>query len=153
MSKITFENQIKTENNEIQIAEKRYRILAFIIDFCIYEIIVFILGLLFGTPLKDEVGYNLNGLPALGAIIIGIFLWPISEVTWGQTIGKRILDLKVVSNDFTPIGIKQAFSRFFLGIIDFIFLIGIIIATNNKQNKRVGDLVANTIVIRFKKIR
>lgn len=94
---------------------------------------------------------NLNGLPALGMMIIGIFLWPMSEGVFGQTIGKRMLNLKVVTDNYQPIGIGQAFGRFFLGFIDYIFLIGIIVAANNKQNKRIGDLVANTIVIRTKK--
>jgi uncharacterized RDD family membrane protein YckC len=62
-----------------------------------------------------------------------------------------MLDLKVVTNEFKPIGIGQAFGRFFLGFIDYIFLIGLIIAATNKQNKRIGDMAANTIVVRTKK--
>ena len=151
MTEITIENQIETQNSGFEIAKKRYRILAFIIDFYIFGIIGFILGFFFGTPLEDEVGYNLNGLPAFGMFLIGFFLWPISEGIWGQTIGKRFLNLKVVTNEFKSIGIRQAFGRFFLGFIDYIFLIGLIIAANNKQNKRIGDLAANTIVVRTKK--
>ena len=139
------------ESRGIEIAKKRHRILAFIIDFYIFGIIGFILGFLFGTPSQDEIGYSLNGLPAFGMMLIGFFLWPISEGICGQTIGKRFLNLKVVSNDFKRIGIGQAFGRFFLGFIDYIFLTGIIVAANNKQNKRIGDLLANTIVIRTKK--
>lgn len=79
MTEITIENQIETQNSGFEIAKKRYRILAFIIDFYIFGIIGFILGFFFGTPLEDEVGYNLNGLPAFGMFLIGFFLWPISE--------------------------------------------------------------------------
>ena len=61
------------------------------------------------------------------------------------------MDLKAVTNDLKPIGIGQAFGRFFMGFIDYMFLIGLIIAATNKQNKRIGDMVANTIVIRTKK--
>ena len=50
--------------------------------------------------------------------------------------------------NYKPIGIGQALGRFLLGFIDYMFLIGIIIAANNKQNKRIGDLAANTIVVR-----
>lgn len=151
MTEITIEKHIKTHNSGFEIAKKRYRILAFIIDFYILGIIGFVLGFYFGIPLEDEVGYSLNGLPALGMGLIGFFLWPISEGIWGQTIGKRLLNLKVVTNEYKPIRIGQAFGRFFLGFIDYIFLIGLIIAVNNKQNKRIGDLVANTIVIRARK--
>ena len=85
---------------EFEISKKRFRIIAFIIDFYIYGIIGFILGIFFGTPLEDEIGFNLNGLPAFAMMLIGLFLWPISEAIWGQTIGKRILKLKVLTEDF-----------------------------------------------------
>ena len=150
MTEITIENQIETQNSGFEIAKKRYRIGAFLIDFFIYWLIGMIIGIFFGTP-NDEGGFSFNGLPAFGMFLIGFFLWPISEGIWGQTIGKRFLDLKVVTNEFEPIGIGQAFGRFFLGFIDYIFLIGLIIASTNKQNKRIGDLAANTIVVRTKK--
>jgi len=148
MSEITIENQTETQKNGFEIAKKRSRIGAFLIDFFIFWLIAMILGIFFGEPLEDEVGFHMTGLPAFGMMVFGLLMWPISEGIWGQTIGKRILDLKVLSNDFKPIGIGQAFGRFFLGFIDYIFLIGIIIAANNKQNKRIGDYAANTIVIR-----
>ena len=151
MTEITIERKTETQNNGIEIAKKRFRILAFFIDFHIYGIIGFIIGFFFGTPLEDEIGFSLNGLPGIGMMFIGLFLWPISEGIWGQTIGKRILNLKVLNDNYKQIGMGQAFGRFFLGFIDYIFLIGIIIAANNKQNKRIGDLAANTIVVRTKK--
>ena len=150
MTEITIENQIETQNSGFENAKKRYRIGAFLIDFFIYWLIGMIIGLFFGTP-NGEGGFNFNGLPAFGMFLIGFILWPISEGIWGQTIGKRLLDLKVVTNEFKPIGIGQAFGRFFLAFIDYIFLIGLIIASANKQNKRIGDLAANTIVVRIKK--
>jgi len=144
------ENHIETQNSEIKIAKKRYRIGAFLIDFFIYWLIGMVIGIFFGTP-NNEGGFSYEGLPAFGMFLIGFFLWPISEGIWGQTIGKRFLDLKVVTDNYKPIGIGQAFGRFFLGIIDSMFLIGLIIAANNKRNKRIGDLAVNTIVIRTKK--
>lgn len=135
----------------MKIAKNRYRIGAFFIDAIILSIISIIIGVFFGTPLENEIGYELNGLPGLGMMIIVFFLWPISEGIWGQTIGKRLFDLKVVNDNFEQIEIRQAFGRFFLGFIDYMFFIGLIIAKVNKQNKRIGDLGANTIVVRIKK--
>ena len=151
MTEITIENHIETKKNGIKIAKNRYRIGAFFIDIIIFSIISMIVGVFFGTPLENEIGYNLNGLPGLGMMVILFFLWPISEGIWGQTIGKRMLDLKVVNDNYEQIGIGQAFGRFFLGIIDYMFFIGLIIATINKRNKRIGDLGANTIVVRIEK--
>ena len=148
MTEIAIENQTETQNSGIEIAKKRYRILAFFIDFFIFWLIAMILGIFFGEPLEDEIGFHMTGLPAFGMMVFGLLIWPISEGIWGQTIGKRILDLKVVTDDYKQIGIGQALGRFLLGFIDYMFLIGIIISANNKQNKRIGDLAANTIVIR-----
>lgn len=138
---------IATEKSRI--AKKRYRILASFIDFLILWSILMILGYFFGTPLRGELGYGITGLPTLFLILSAIFLWPISEAIWGQTIGKRIIGLKVTDINHNPIGMKKAFIRFFWGCIDCIFLIGLIIALNNKDNKRIGDLIAGTIVLKL----
>ncbi len=144
--------EFKSENGEIVgIAKKRNRVLAFLIDFFIFWLLGMVIGIFFGTPDKEELGFNLNGLPALGMFLFGFFLWPISEGVFGKTIGKRFLNLEVVSNNYESIGIGQAFVRFFLGFIDYIFLIGLIIASTNKQNKRIGDMVANTVVVKRSK--
>ena len=148
MTSINLEEGIEFDRRGFEISEKRYRVLAFWIDFSIYVIIGYILGLFFGTN-NGEGGFTLNGLPAFVMFLIGFFLWPISEGIWGQTIGKRLLDLKVVTNEFKPIGIRKAFIRFFFGFIDYSFLIGLIIAAINKQNKRIGDLVAETLVVKI----
>ncbi|WP_421804447.1 RDD family protein [Flagellimonas sp.] len=134
----------------MEIAKKRIRIGAFLIDIFIFWSIAMIVGIFYGTPHEEGIGYSLNGLPALVMFLVGFFLWPISEGIWGRTIGKRLLNLKVVTDDFEPIGMGQEFGRFILGFLDYIFLIGLIIATTNKQNKRIGDIAAKTIVVNTK---
>lgn len=134
----------------MEIAKKRTRIGAFLIDIFIFWSIAMIVGIFYGTPHEEGLGYSLNGFPALVMFLVGFFLWPISEGIWGKTIGKRLLNLKVVTDDFEPIVMGQAFGRFILGFLDYIFLIGLIIASTNKQNKRIGDLAAKTIVVNTK---
>ncbi|CAM1357657.1 RDD family protein [Tenacibaculum halocynthiae] len=126
------------------------RILAFLIDFFIFWILTLILGMFFGEPLENEIGLSFNGLPVLGVILFAFLLWPISEGITGQTIGKRILSIKVINKEYRPIGIGPAFGRFFFGIFDLMSLIGIIIALINKKNQRIGDIVACTIVVNTK---
>jgi len=118
------------------------------VDMFIFWLLGMVLGIFFGQRIEGEFGYSLNGLPALMLIFFGFFHWPISEGLFGQTLGKRFFDLKVVKDNCEPIGMKQAWGRFFLGFIDYIFLMGIIIAITNKQNKRIGDMVARTIVVK-----
>ncbi|WP_405605465.1 RDD family protein [Polaribacter sp. Asnod1-A03] len=124
------------------------RILATIIDFFIYYFSGVILGLLFYPNNENIFSYNLEGISALISFSIMFFLWPISEGLWGQTIGKRLLDIKVVSKKNEPINMGQAFIRFLLGIVDFMFLIGIIVAAVSKDNQRIGDAAAKTFVIK-----
>lgn len=126
------------------------RILAFLIDFLIYYLLGVILGLIFDTQNDSVFSYNLEGIPALINLCFFFFLWPISEGIWGQTIGKRFLDIKVVTKRNESINMGQAFGRFFLGFIDFFLLIGIIVAAVNKDNQRIGDAAAGTFVIKSK---
>lgn len=138
------------EKNKVVLAKIRYRVLAFCIDFFAFWLIGMVIGILYGTPHEEGIGFSLNGLPALVMFLFGFIIWPISEGIYGKTIGKGFLNIKVVTDNYEPIGIGQAFIRFFLGFVDYIFLIGIIIAADNKQNKRIGDIVAKTLVIKSK---
>ena len=125
MTEITIENQTITLNCGSEITKKRYRISAFLIIWLIRMTI----GIFFGTPHEEGIGYR---CPAFSWMCSGLFLWPISEGIWGQTIGKRIMDLKVVTNDLKPIRIRQTFGYIFLGFIDYMLLIGLIITATNK---------------------
>lgn len=134
--------------NGFQIAQKRTRIIAFLADLCIFCAIGMVLGLFFGEPIEG-IGFELTGIPALVMMLIGFFLWPISEGIWGQTLGKRMLNIKVVTDHYEPIDITASITRYILGFIDYILLIGIIVASSNRMNKRIGDMAANTIVIQM----
>ncbi len=138
------------EENRIEIAQKRYRVLAFIIDFFVFWLIGMVLGMFFGTPNDEGFGFNLNGLPALVMFLFGFFIWPISEGLFGQTIGKKLMKIEVVSNSNARVSMGQTFVRFFFGFIDYIFLIGLIIASTDKNNRRIGDMVAKTLVVKQK---
>lgn len=131
-----------------KLAQNRYRVLAFLIDFFIFCLIGVVIGQFYGDQPEGEIGFELNGLPALILFGFGFLLWPISEGLFGKTIGKRIFRLKVVSENYQDINIGHAFVRFFLGFVDYMLLIGLIIASNNKKKQRIGDLVAKTIVIK-----
>lgn len=136
--------------NTFEIAQKRTRILAFLIDFVIYTTIVVVLVYFFGGTLEDTFGFRLNVLATLAILFIGFFLWPISEGLWGQTIGKRVFKLKVFSDEYKPIEMGAAVIRSLIGFIDCILFIGIIVATTNDKNKRIGDMLASTFVVQIK---
>lgn len=69
----------------------------------------------------------------------------------GQTPGKMILRLKVTKTDGTAISLGQHFLRWLLRPIDFFpFLggVGIFVILYSKKKQRIGDLAADTIVVK-----
>lgn len=142
--------EFENYNVKLEKASIGRRIGASIIDFFIYYLSGVVLGLFFDTQNDGVFSYHLEGFPALISFCFMFFLWPISEGIWGQTIGKRLLDIKVVNRKNETINLGQSFIRFFLGFIDFILLIGIIVAAANKDNQRIGDAAAGTFVVKSK---
>lgn len=136
--------------NVLEKASVGRRIFASIIDFIIFYFVCILLALLTDSSTESVFSFHLEGLPAFIAFLMMLFFWPVSEGLFGQTIGKRTMDVKVVSKNKSKISFGQAFGRFFLGIFDFMILIGIIIALVNKENQRIGDLATGTFVVKSK---
>ncbi|TAF05936.1 MAG: RDD family protein [Nostocales cyanobacterium] len=70
------------------------------------------------------------------------------ETVWqGQTPGKRIAKIRVVRDDGRPVSLQQASLRALLRPLDETLFIGAFFIMFSKSEKRLGDLVAGTIVI------
>ncbi len=79
-------------------------------------------------------------------VYVGYFV--IFESIWrGQTPGKRFTRIRVIQDNGRQAGIGQAVLRSILRPVDDIFFIGILMIMLGKQEKRIGDWVAGTIVI------
>ena len=94
-----------------------------------------------------------------GAILINFgYLIAMETLTRGRTVGAYALGLRVVRDDGGAIRFRQALMRglAFWGV-DFAiwtgFCGGLICAAVNQQSKRLGDLMAGTIVIRTRSPR
>ena len=57
----------------IEIARKRDRIVAFLIDSTIITLIAMVFGFFFGEPLEGELGVGMNGWPAFLVFFLWIF--------------------------------------------------------------------------------
>lgn len=70
----------------------------------------------------------------------------------GQTPGKRLMQLRVVSQDGYSVSLAASAVRNLLRVVDAmpipLYLVGIVAALLNGSRKRVGDMVAGTIVIK-----
>ncbi len=86
-----------------------------------------------------------------GFMLIGGFLYhSILEGVFGKTLGKKICGIKVVRDDLSKCGIPRAMLRNLLRIIDglFYYFVGVISITATLKWQRLGDLAAETVVVR-----
>lgn len=84
----------------------------------------------------------------LFSIFVGYFVF--FETLWqGQTPGKRLAQIRVIREDGRPIALPQATLRALLRVFDdfFFFLVGFLLILQGRQEKRLGDWVAGTVVI------
>ncbi len=134
-------------------ASKTKRFFALLIDYLIYFFIFFYIGSLFGKEYVTEegaTGFRVEGIPALICFAFWFIVMPVLEGLTGQSIGKMIFKIKTLKQDGTKISIGNATVRHLFDVIDylpFLGLVGLIVASKNHLNQRVGDLVAKTIVV------
>jgi uncharacterized RDD family membrane protein YckC len=79
-------------------------------------------------------------------ILVGYFIF--FETIWqGQTPGKRYAKIRVIRDDGRPVGLSEATLRSLLRPIDDVLCIGFLMILLHKQEKRLGDMIAGTMVI------
>jgi uncharacterized RDD family membrane protein YckC len=137
---------------EFEIATVGSRSLAQALDVFVRVGLVYALAFLAGA--FNSIG---GSTPAIIIVIVGVFLiifgYPaIFEARNGQTVGKRVFGLRVVTVEGAPVRFRHASIRSLLQIVDF-FLppIGVsatCVALLNKRSQRLGDIFAGTIVLR-----
>lgn len=128
------------------------RALAWGIDFAIRMGLLMALGMVLG--LLREAGTGLY-LVALFAVF---WLYPIvcEGLFNGQTPGKRALDLRVVSSDGAPVGWLAACVRNLMRTVDMLpfgYACGLVSSLADPWGRRLGDLVAGTMVVHAPKPR
>jgi len=125
------------------------RILARIIDeivLIVASIMIFTWALAIGTA-------EVAAVMILTIIALWIGYGILFETWRGQTIGKIALDIIVVKTDGLPCDFISAVIRNLLRILDVIgfWLLGFIIMVVSDRRQRIGDHVANTMVVRVKR--
>ncbi|WP_291119575.1 RDD family protein [Empedobacter sp. UBA7248] len=127
------------------------RLIAGFIDYAVFIIIAALYIYKFGTLVNDG-SYNVNGINTLPIFIFWFIYFIVIEVILHGTLGHLILNLQPVNaKTEKPISFSQSFIRHLFDPIDyFIFggLIGILIINNSKESQRLGDIVANTKMIK-----
>jgi len=74
------------------------------------------------------------------------------ELLWdGQTIGKRVLKLRVLRDNGTPVDAASVLARTVVRLVDFLpvgYLVGLVSMIVDGRARRLGDIVGGTIVVR-----
>jgi uncharacterized RDD family membrane protein YckC len=93
----------------------------------------------------------------VAAIVLFNFLlywgyFALFEAFWnGQTPGKRLVKIRVIKDSGRQITLFEALARNLIRVVDMIppniYLVGLITMLCNRQQKRLGDFVAGTIVV------
>lgn len=122
------------------------RAIAWLIDTAVRWGILLVVSMVFG--LLGGTGYGLY----LIALFVVFWGYPILfETLWdGQTPGKRALELRVISGDGAPVGWIASIVRNLLRTVDFLpfgYGAGLIASFSDPWGRRLGDMVARTMVI------
>lgn len=126
------------------------RFLAWVIDFLIIGLLGFI-GLALASVL--EVGRAGLGLAILALWVFMLkwgYFWLFEWLWRGQTPGKRLLGIRVIQWSGTSVSFYQAAVRNILRAADalpFFYGLGFLVMACNREQRRLGDLAAGTLVV------
>ncbi|MED4581954.1 RDD family protein [Brevibacillus choshinensis] len=134
------------------------RAAAMMIDFAILFLVNLTVFIVFGLVIfgKDSEFFLETENMALAIVILVVFVlnfgyFLLQEAFWsGQTIGKRLMGLRVMRDNGQPITFLGATIRNVFRIVDGLpmgYFLGALISFFHPQDKRLGDLVAGTIVV------
>lgn len=123
------------------------RLIAFIIDNAIKIGYLYLVGYVFGAfnNMDEWSQIGLNTILTLPVVFYTLILESIMD---GQTIGKKILKIRVVKLDGFQATLSDYVVRWFFRIVDvYLFGLGFFVIVFSKRNQRVGDFAAGTAVI------
>jgi uncharacterized RDD family membrane protein YckC len=102
------------------------------------------------SPLLALLGGLGQGL-YLGLMFLMFWAYPIILEVWlGQTLGKKAVGLRVIARDGAPLGWMAAIVRNLLRTVDMLpfgYALGLICCLYDPYGRRLGDLVAGTLVV------
>jgi uncharacterized RDD family membrane protein YckC len=134
------------------LADSVLQVVALFVMFFVFALIVSAAPHVRGTTTMVNTGAKWF----VAAVVLFYFLlywgyFSLFEAFWnGQTPGKRLLKIRVIKDSGRQISLFEALARNLIRIVDALpsfYLVGVITMLCNREQKRLGDLVAGTIVI------
>lgn len=158
MSKIKIPTSFNIEL-EFETAEFHKRLFAWLIDLTVIIAFNLAIGKIFGSLIDEKAANDDNNLPYLYnlhwiqvIIFIPPLLYHIACETFmnGQSIGKKILGIRVINENGGRPAFSQLLLRWLLRLADFwfsLFMGGLFSVLLSKKDQRLGDMAAGTLVI------
>ncbi|MDT0555408.1 RDD family protein [Patiriisocius hiemis] len=129
------------------------RIIAGLIDYSIIYGFLLFFVFTYGQPNNDG-GYSISGFPSFAPICFWFLMTVGFESGLGGTIGNSLVGLKAIplNGNNRKLTFIESLKRHLLDPVDMFFfgLVGIVTINNTKNNQRVGDIWAKTIVVPLK---
>jgi uncharacterized RDD family membrane protein YckC len=146
--------EIRTAQNvaiEYSLADVRDRALALLVDLIIMAIGSLLLLFIYGALMPQSAQSYINYFTYLPVFV---FYTVVSEVaTNGYSAGKMLLGIKVVKVNGTEARLSDYLIRWVFRLIDIYFSLGVVgtvMVNSTTRGQRIGDILANTTVIRVK---
>jgi uncharacterized RDD family membrane protein YckC len=127
-----------------------------IIQFLTIVILIIIVYAVSGFNLANELRYNVSGLLVAFLYLVYFFIqWGyyilFEVIMGGQSPGKKLMKIRVIRTNGEPLDFATIVLRNLLRVVDafpFYHLIGGLVSIVDKLSRRVGDIVADTIVVK-----
>lgn len=130
---------------EYKLAPVSARFFAFFIDSVILLILYSIISALFAFAFEPS---SLNALVSF--IIIGFYTLVSEIIGNGQTLGKKMIGIKVIKSKGNEMEFFDYFARWSMRLIDIYLSLGLVacaVILGNRRGQRLGDILAETTVI------
>lgn len=125
------------------------RIAATLIDYTLVFTLSFAYIIYFGKEEEDGTR-SVSGLPALVPIAFWFFYFVIAEAFLDGTLGHQLMKLEVVTISGRSPSFSQTLVRRIFDAVDITWCFGLlafILVYKTDNNQRIGDILANTLVI------
>ena len=135
-----------------RLAGPAQRAAAYFVDLLVRGAVFMVFAMVAGvTGVFEGVSGAGVGLLLLAAFVIEWGYYVLCErLMNGRSIGKRVLQLRVVRSDGLPIGFAESLLRNLLRAADFLpfgYALGVLVSVVDPRFRRLGDLAASTMVV------
>jgi uncharacterized RDD family membrane protein YckC len=147
---------------EMPIAGIGSRFVAILVDYLIWTAVFAVLAILAAIVLPALHAFaDVSANWAVGIIFLIVFFFQWGYFTLfeafgsGRTPGKRVMKIHVIHRSGRAISFVESLARNLLRFVDFLpnfYVVGVVAMFLNRQNQRVGDMVAGTLVVRDREI-